>query len=54
MGLVDPVRLAILTVSDAASRGDREDTSGPAIRTWAERAGHVVVEHSVVADEQDR
>ena len=49
-----PVRLAILTVSDAATRGDREDTSGAAIRDWAEREGHVVIERSVVPDEPDR
>lgn len=49
-----PVRLALLTVSDAADRGDREDTSGGAIQSWAEREGHVVIERSVVPDETDR
>ncbi len=49
---MEPVRLAILTVSDAASRGEREDTSGAAIREWAEDAGHRVVERAVLPDEQ--
>lgn len=49
---MEPVRLAILTVSDAASRGEREDTSGAAIREWAEGAGHRVVEQAVVPDQR--
>lgn len=51
---MDPVRLAILTVSDAAQRGGREDTSGDAIASWADRRGYAVVERSVVADDRDR
>lgn len=49
-----PVRLAILTVSDAADRGERDDTSGNAIQSWAERGGYAVVERSVVPDEVDQ
>lgn len=48
------MRVAILTVSDAAHRGDREDTSGAAIREWADRSGHVVIEQDVVPDEPAR
>lgn len=48
---MEPVRLAVLTVSDAASRGDRADTSGEAVRSWAEARGSVVVEHGVIPDE---
>lgn len=51
---MEPVRLAILTVSDAADRGDREDTSGSAIQAWAEKGGHAVVERSVVPDDPVR
>ncbi|MDX1674767.1 MAG: MogA/MoaB family molybdenum cofactor biosynthesis protein [Longimicrobiales bacterium] len=47
----EPVRVAILTVSDAAHRGERDDISGTAIRDWAERSGHTVVEHDVIPDE---
>ena len=32
------VRIAILTVSDRASRGEYEDLSGPAIERWLRRA----------------
>lgn len=50
---MDPVRLAILTVSDAASRGERVDTSGDAIADWATGRGYQVVAREVVADEAD-
>ena len=50
---MDAVRLAILTVSDAASRGERVDTSGEAVRSWAEARGYAVVERAVLADEAD-
>lgn len=45
------LRLAILTISDAASRGARADRSGDAIAEWATARGDVVVERAVVADE---
>jgi molybdopterin adenylyltransferase len=49
-----PVRLAILTVSDTASRGRRVDSSGDAIAEWAERQGFHMVQRDVVPDEADR
>ena len=45
------MRLAILTVSDAGSRGERADTSGDAIAAWAAARGDTVVERRLVADE---
>lgn len=45
------VRVAILTVSDAGSRGEREDRSGPAVAAWAERRGWKVTERELVPDE---
>lgn len=45
------MRLAVLTVSDAGSRGERADTSGDAIVAWAESRGDAVVERRIVADE---
>lgn len=48
---MEPIRLAVVTVSDAASRGEREDTSGDAIRSWADARGSLVVERAVVADD---
>lgn len=49
-----PVRVAVLTVSDAASRGEREDTSGAAIRTWCETRGYALAFAATVPDETDR
>ena len=46
-----PVRLAVLTISDAGARGERSDTSGDAIVSWGERHGYTVVERDLVADE---
>ena len=34
-----PLRLAILTVSDAGSRGERGDASGDLIASWAKEHG---------------
>jgi molybdopterin adenylyltransferase len=48
------VRIAILTVSDAASRGERTDASGDAIEAWARGQGWDVVARSVVPDEVDQ
>lgn len=50
---MEPVRLAIVTVSDAASRGERRDTSGDAIAAWADKRGYPVVQRAVIADDQD-
>jgi molybdenum cofactor synthesis domain-containing protein len=45
------VRLAVLTVSDAGARGEREDTSGGVIVSWAERNGFSVARRDLVPDE---
>ena len=45
------LRVGVLTVSDAGSRGEREDRSGPALASWAEEAGHSVVRTRIVPDE---
>lgn len=46
------VRLAILTVSDAAARGEREDTSGDAIEAWGRAEGYEIAARDVVPDEE--
>ncbi|HJS47158.1 MAG TPA: MogA/MoaB family molybdenum cofactor biosynthesis protein, partial [Gemmatimonadales bacterium] len=46
-----PLRVAILTVSDSAARGAREDLSGAAVAEWAESAGHRVAARATVPDE---
>ena len=44
---------AVITVSDKGSRGERQDTSGPAIRSMLTEAGYEVVYSSMVPDERD-
>ncbi len=40
-----------ITVSDRCSRGEREDLSGPVIKTWAKKMGFQIVEEMVVSDD---
>ena len=44
------MRIAILTISDAGSKGEREDTSGDAIAEWA---GERLVARAIVPDDAD-
>jgi molybdenum cofactor synthesis domain-containing protein len=48
------MRVAILTISDAGSRGERADASGDAIASWAANKGHVLAERALVPDETGR
>lgn len=41
----------MLTVSDAGARGERADTSGEAIVTWAAERGLVLADRALVPDE---
>ncbi len=43
---------AVLTVSDSAAAGRREDLSGPAVSSLLEAKGFKVVAHAVVKDDQ--
>ena len=45
---------AVLTISDSAHRGIREDRSGPAVRERLERLGWNVCAIEVLPDEKDR
>lgn len=45
------VRVAILTISDASSRGERVDTSGDAVAEWALARRYTVLERALVPDE---
>jgi molybdenum cofactor synthesis domain-containing protein len=45
------MRIAILTTSDAGSRGERVDTSGDAIAAWAKARGAAVTSRELVADD---
>jgi molybdenum cofactor synthesis domain-containing protein len=45
------MRVAILTVSDAGARGEREDRSGEVIVAWVTGRGDRVVDRQLVPDE---
>jgi molybdopterin adenylyltransferase len=49
-----PVRVAVLTVSDAGSRGERADTSGDAIVAWVTGKGFTLAARALVPDEVTR
>lgn len=44
------LRIGILTISDAGSRGERKDTSGDAIADWVKARGVWQAQRSVVPD----
>ncbi len=48
------LRLAILTISDAGSRGERSDGSGDLIASWAKERGYTIAERALVPDETGR
>ena len=48
-----PFRAAILTISDMGARGEREDTSGAAIRELLGAAGIDVALYEVIPDERE-
>lgn len=43
---------AVLTISDLGSRGQRQDTSGPAVAALLEGAGFAVVHRAILPDER--
>jgi molybdopterin adenylyltransferase len=45
------VRVAVLTISDAGARGERADTSGDAIATWASERGYTLAARTLVPDD---
>ena len=47
----EPIRAAVLTVSDSCSRGEKADRSGPAVAEALERHKFHVVERALVPDE---
>ncbi|MEO8201154.1 MAG: MogA/MoaB family molybdenum cofactor biosynthesis protein [Gemmatimonadota bacterium] len=46
-----PPRIAVLTISDAGSRGERVDTSGDAIRDWVIAKNYLLTGRDIVPDE---
>lgn len=51
MSADDRVRCVVITTSDASSKGEREDLSGPAVEARLRAAGFTDVERVVVPDE---
>jgi molybdopterin adenylyltransferase len=49
-----PLRLGILTISDAGSRGERSDSSGDLIAGWARERRYTIAERSLIPDETVR
>lgn len=47
------IRLAILTISDSGSRGEREDRGGPAIRDKLPPPDYEEVRYEIIADDAD-
>ena len=47
------IRTAVLTISTRSSAGEREDTSGPAIKSLAEKEQWKVVYYNIVPDKKD-
>jgi molybdopterin adenylyltransferase len=48
------LRVGVLTVSDACSRGEREDKSGAMIAEWCERNGWSVGSREIIPDDADK
>jgi molybdenum cofactor synthesis domain-containing protein len=48
------MRVAILTISDAGARGEREDRSGDVIAAWVAGRGDRVVDRVLVPDETNQ
>ena len=47
------IRAAVITASDACSRGEREDTSGAALVQLLTDLGATIVEHKILSDDLD-
>ena len=45
---------AVITVSDKGARGERADTSGPAVCAILEQAGFAVVHTAIIPDEREQ
>lgn len=49
----EPLRAAVITLSDKGAAGEREDKSGPLARQLLTAAGYEVVEYLLLADEKE-
>ncbi|RJQ56506.1 MAG: MogA/MoaB family molybdenum cofactor biosynthesis protein [Nitrospiraceae bacterium] len=46
------IKVAILTLSDKGSKGERKDTSGPTIERMVKKIGAAVVSYDIIPDEK--
>ncbi len=51
---LDSLRVAVLTVSDACARGERQDQSGDLVVEWCAASGHRLIERALVPDDAHR
>ena len=52
--MMDTPRIGILTISDRSARGERDDASGPVIRSFVEeRWPWIIAEYRIVPDERE-
>ena len=49
---MEPIRVGILTISDRCSRGEREDLSGPAVKSALPGVSFVVALEAIVPDDK--
>ncbi len=47
------MRIAVLTISDAGARGERDDTSGDAVVRWIDGRGDTLAARTLVADDTE-
>ncbi len=47
------IKVAVLTISDKGSKGQREDVSGPALHEGAVRMNGTIVKYEIVPDEKE-
>jgi molybdenum cofactor synthesis domain-containing protein len=52
-GVKRTIRAVVLTISDSASRGEREDLSGPAVLGQLQELGAEVVGTEILPDEEE-
>jgi len=52
-GNMGQIRAAILTVSDKAARGEREDRSGPALQSWLAEHSVTIVSMKILSDDPE-
>ncbi len=48
------IKVAILTLSDKGSKGERDDTSGPAIEKIIKKINASVVSYEIIPDDKSR